>query len=69
MKDQQHPSASRSSSWLYSELLLELSKNGVRRGRSTALLTLQLISMQEMETSQLPPRYISHLKGDVKLHY
>lgn len=31
--------------------------------RSTASLTLQLISMQEMETSQLPPVYIAPKRG------
>ena len=41
-----------SESWLYSELL-HLSKNGIRRARSTASLPSQLIAMRG-ETNPLP---------------
>ena len=51
MREQQQSAAS--SSWLYSELL-ELARNGVRRGRSMVLLPSQLFAMRAAETEALP---------------
>lgn len=54
MKEQlSSDSALPSSSWLYSDLL-QLSRTGVRRARSTASLPSQLIAMRETETNPLP---------------
>ena len=50
MRKQQQSAAS--SSWLYSELL-ELARNGVRRGRSMASLSSQLFAMRAAETEAL----------------